>query len=75
MRKLARDGVASKRSIIHAMLGLFEEAYKPVFHIYRAILESFFYAYSAIVDNFVIVSFFLEKHYIPQSTLGSIIVD
>ena len=29
----------------------------PAFHIYRAILESFFYAYSAIVDNFVIVSF------------------
>jgi len=26
----------------------------------------FFYAYSAIVDGFVIVSFFLEKCYIPQ---------
>jgi len=25
-------------------------AYKPAFDIYRAILESFFYAYSAIVD-------------------------
>jgi len=36
------------------------------FHIYRATLESFFYAYRAIVDNFVTVSFFLEKHYIPQ---------
>ena len=42
------------------------EAYKPAFHIYRAILESFFYAYGAIVVNFVIVSFFLEKHYIRQ---------
>jgi len=42
------------------------EAYKPAFHTYRAILESFFYAYSAIVDSFLIVSFFLEKHYIPQ---------
>jgi len=75
VRKLARGGVASKRSITHAILGLFQEAYKPDFHIYRAILESFFYAYSAIVDSFVTVSFFLEKHYIPQSTLGSIIVD
>jgi len=64
--KLARDGVASKRSITHAILGLFWEAYKPAFHIYRVILESFFYAYSIIVDIFVIVSFFLEKHYIPQ---------
>jgi len=36
------------------------------FHIYRATPESFFYAYRAIVDNFVTVSFFLEKHYIPQ---------
>ena len=52
MRKLARDGVASKRSITHAILGLFQEAYKPAFHIYRAILESFFHAYSDIVNNF-----------------------
>jgi len=28
--------------------------------------KSFFYAYCAIVDSFVIVSFILEKHYIPQ---------
>jgi len=42
------------------------EAYWPAFHICRAILESFFYAYSAIVENFVIISFFLEKHYIPH---------
>jgi len=43
------------------------EAYKAIFHIYRAILESFFYAYyNAIVDISVIISFFLEKHYIPQ---------
>jgi len=52
VRKLARDGVASKRSITHAILGLFQEAYKPAFQIYRAILESFFHAYSAIVNNF-----------------------
>jgi len=39
---------------------LLSEAYKPAFHIYRAILESFFNAYSTIVDSFVIVSFFLR---------------
>ena len=50
------------QSLTHAILGLFKEAYKPALHIYGAILESFFYAYSAIVDSFVIVSFFLEKH-------------
>jgi len=68
VRKLARDGVASKRSITHAILDLFYEAYKykPAFHINRATQESFFYAYGAIVDTFVTVSFFLEKHYIPQ---------
>ena len=66
MRKLARDGVASKRQTTHAIVGLFQEAYKPAFHVCNAILESFFYAYRAIVDSFVIVSFFLEKHYIPQ---------
>jgi len=49
------------QSLTHAILGLFKEAYKPALHIYGAILESFFYAYSAIVDSFVIVSFFLEK--------------
>jgi len=32
---------------------------------YSTILNSFFYAYSAIVDSFAIVSFF-EKHYIAQ---------
>jgi len=37
-------------------------AYKPAFH-----------AYSAIVDSFVIVSLFLEKHYTSQ--YYSIIVD
>jgi len=61
VRKLVCDGVVSKRSITDAILGLFQEAYKPAFHIYRAILESFFYAYSAIVDSFVIVSFFLRN--------------
>jgi len=38
---------------------------KPALHAYSAILGSFFYAYSAIVCCFVIISFFLEKHYIP----------
>jgi len=45
---------------------------KTAFHIYRAILESFFYVHSATVDSFVIVSFFLEKHYIPHSAVLSL---
>jgi len=40
------------------------------FHIYSAFLERFCYTYSAIVDSFVIVSFFLEN-----IILSSIIVD
>ena len=44
--------------------------YKPAFHIYRAVLESFFYVHRATVDSFVIVSFFLEKHYIPHSAVS-----
>ena len=55
-----------EKSIIHVILVLFQEAYKLAFHLYRAILESFFYAYSAIVDNFIDSFFFLEKHYIPE---------
>jgi len=35
-------------------------AYRPAFHAYSNILHSFFYAYSAIADGFVIVSFFLK---------------
>jgi len=35
-------------------------AHKPTFHAYSTILYSLFYAYSAIVDSFVIVSFFWE---------------
>jgi len=62
VRKLARDDVASKISINHAILGLFQEAYKPAFHIHRAILESLFHAHSAIVDSFVIVYFFLRNN-------------
>jgi len=67
VRKLARDGIASKRSITPAVLGLFQETmtYKQAFYAYSALLDSFFYAYSAIVDSFVIVAF-LEKHYILQ---------
>ena len=39
----------------------------PVFHAhYIAIPNSFFYAYCAIVGIFVLVKFFLEKHYILQ---------
>jgi len=32
---------------------------------HSAILNSFFYAYRAIVDSFVIVCFYVEKYYIP----------
>jgi len=68
VRKLARDGFASKRSITYAILGLFQEKmpYKMAFHVYSPILDIFLYAYSAIVNSFVTVSFFLEKYYIPQ---------
>jgi len=41
-------------------------AYNPTFQTSRAILNSSFYAYSATVDSFVIVCFYVEKHYIPQ---------
>jgi len=40
--------------------------YKPAFHACSSILDSFFYAYSFILDSFVIVSLSLENHYIPQ---------
>jgi len=40
-------------------------AYKPIFHAHIATRDVFFYASSAIVDSFVIISFFLEKEYIP----------
>jgi len=40
--------------------------YKPAFRVYSTILNSSFYAYSAIVDSVVIVSFLLKKHYIPH---------
>jgi len=36
-------------------------AYSPVFHAYSTILNSSFYAYSAIVDSFVIVFFILRN--------------
>jgi len=42
------------------------EAYKQVFHACIAILDSFFYAYTATMDSFVMVSFFLEEDYILQ---------
>jgi len=55
MRKLARNCIASKRSIILTILDLFQEtiAYKPAFHAYSTILDSFFNAYSAFVDSFM----------------------
>jgi len=59
-----------KDQSVTRFLACFKEACKPAFHICRAILESFFYAYSAIVDSFVMVSFFLRK-----ITFRSIIVD
>jgi len=37
-------------------------AYKSAFQAYSLILESFFYACGTIVDSFMVVSFFLEKH-------------
>jgi len=54
LRKLARDGVASKRSITYAM------AYKrPAFHAYSHVLDIFIYACdSANLDSFVISFFF-----------------
>jgi len=68
MRKFARDGIASKRSISPTILGVFQEtvAYKQAFLAYSPVVDSFFLAYTAIVDSFVIVSLFLEKHYILQ---------
>jgi len=58
----------SKRSITYAIRRLCSEtmAYNPAFHAYRAIQNISFYAYSDIVENFVIVCFSVEKHYIPQ---------
>ena len=44
-------------------------AYIPAFHSYNPILNSSFYAYSDIVDSFVIDYFYVEKHYIPQYAL------
>jgi len=36
-------------------------AYKLAFHAYNAILDSLFYDYSATVDSFMTVSFFLRN--------------
>jgi len=36
-------------------------SYKPAFHANNAIPDSFFYAYSAIVDSFAIVSYLLRN--------------
>ena len=53
VRKLACDGVASKRSITCAIRGLFQEtmAYKPSFHAYNTILNSSVYTYSAVLNR------------------------
>jgi len=45
-------------------------SYKPVFHVFNSVLDSFFYACSAIMDRLLIVSFFLGN-----ITKSSIIVD
>jgi len=41
---------------------------KPTSRLFMSIVlsQKVFYAYSAIVDSFMIVSFFLEKDYVPQ---------
>jgi len=69
VRKLACDSVASKRSnhLRDSWLVSRNDGLQTGFSClqYSAILDSFFYAYGAIVDSFVKVSFFLEKHYIP----------
>jgi len=41
-------------------------ACKQGFHANGAILDSSFYAYSAIMDSLVKVTYFHEKHYILQ---------
>jgi len=53
-RKLARDDVASKRSITSTIPDLFQEtmACKRAFHANGVFLDSFFYTCSAIVDSF-----------------------
>jgi len=52
-RKLARWYCVEK--ITHAILGLFQEtmAYKQAFHACSATPDSFFYAYSAVVDTVI----------------------
>jgi len=45
-------------------------AYKPAFHAYSAILNSFVYAYSAFAESFVIAFFLLRN-----TTFRSTIVD
>jgi len=47
-------------------LVLINDGLQTGFSCHSAILGSSFYACSAIVDSFVVVYFFLEKHYIPQ---------
>jgi len=44
VRRLASDGVASRRSITYAIFGWFQEMtpYQPVFQAYSAILDRFF---------------------------------
>jgi len=63
VRKSAGDGIESKRSITHVILGLFQEMmfFKPIFHAYSVFPDNFFYAYNVNLDSFVIVSFFLKN--------------
>ena len=61
VRKLARNGIASERSLTWFLLCFEMMAYKLAFHAYNAILDSLFYDYSATVDSFMTVSFFLRN--------------
>jgi len=49
-------------------------AYYPAFPAYSAILNSSFYACSTMVDSFVIVCFYVEKHCIPQYSQAELVL-
>jgi len=60
LRKLARDDIASKRSITHAIPCLLQEmmSYKPALHAYSAVVDSFFYPCSVNVQLCPYTTFF-----------------
>jgi len=47
-------------------------AYKPVFHAYSAILDSFFYAYGTIVDTLTVTATAMGKYSASQSPLEAL---